>query len=141
MSEIQNCFYRVSIKALILNETRDKFLLTKETDGKWGLPGGGLDWGTKPHEDLPREMQEEMGLDITYMSPEPVYFLGGYQRGKTDIWIINVVYEVEVEHLRFTPSDECLEIMFADAHDIETVPVVAQIQELALKFKPENHRK
>lgn len=28
---IPECFYRISIKALILNETRDKFLLVQES--------------------------------------------------------------------------------------------------------------
>lgn len=43
MAEIRNRFYRVSVKALILNETRDKFLLCKQGNGVWDLPGGGLD--------------------------------------------------------------------------------------------------
>jgi len=30
MIEIPECYYRVSVKALILNETRDKFLICEE---------------------------------------------------------------------------------------------------------------
>ena len=139
MNSIPNCFYRVSIKALILNKERDKFLLAKEDDDSWSLPGGGLDFGTKPHQDLPREIQEEMGLVLTYMSAEPVYFLGGYHRTTSNTWIINVVYEVEVADLLFTPSEECREIAFVNKALIENLNVVPQVSELAEKFKPENH--
>ena len=53
MNKIPECFYRVSVKALVLNETRDKFLICEEESGVWELPGGGLDWGATPQEDLP----------------------------------------------------------------------------------------
>ena len=54
--EVPECFYRISIKALVLNETKDKFLICQEENGMWDLPGGGLDWETKPQEDLQREI-------------------------------------------------------------------------------------
>lgn len=44
-SEIPKCFYRVSIKALILDETKTRFLVTQKENGEWELPGGGLEWG------------------------------------------------------------------------------------------------
>ncbi len=52
--EVPNCYYRVSIKALVLDEKRTKFLLVQEKDGRWELPGGGLDHGEKIHEALKR---------------------------------------------------------------------------------------
>ena len=62
--QIPNTFYRVSIKGLILDETRTKFLTTLEEGGWWELPGGGLDWGENPIDGLRREIKEEMGLDV-----------------------------------------------------------------------------
>lgn len=38
-SQIPDCFYRISIKALILDEF-GKFLLCREDNGKWDFPGG-----------------------------------------------------------------------------------------------------
>ena len=54
MSEIRSKYYRLSVKALILNEERNKFLLTKKENGVWDLPGGGLDWGETPGKGLAR---------------------------------------------------------------------------------------
>jgi len=72
---VPDCFYRISAKALILNETRDKFMIVRETNGKWELPGGGLDWSATPQEDLPREISEEMNLKVTSVAKDPCYFI------------------------------------------------------------------
>lgn len=132
------CCYRISIKALILNETRDKFLICEEENGIWDLPGGGLDWGTKPQEDLAREIQEEMGLKITKVADRPSYFVTE-MHVKRGLWKANVIYETELEHLNFTPSDECINIRFVDKNDLvglETYPGVKQLSE---QFIAENH--
>lgn len=118
MNEIRNHFYRISIKALVLNKTRDKFLIIKEAQGDWDLPGGGLDWGTSPQEDLKREVKEEMGLGVISVANNPSYFLTCTNK-KREIWIANVVYETVLESLDFTPSDECVEICFVDKSDLK----------------------
>ena len=97
--EIPDCFYRISIKALVLNETRDKFLICKEADGRWELPGGGLDWDIKPQEDLPRELMEEMGLKAVWIADNPSYFFTGRSNNHPKMRIANVVYETKLEHL------------------------------------------
>jgi 8-oxo-dGTP diphosphatase len=113
-----DCTYRVSIKALITNEHGD-FLLCKEDDGKWELPGGGIDHGETAEQCLHREIYEEMGLTVTYVSPTPKYFLS-FQR-QSGSWQCNVIYQVQVEHLDFTASDECREIGFFNAETIGNI--------------------
>src|SRR6056297_3298410 len=113
MHELPERFYRVSVKALILNEARDKFLICKEDNGKWELPGGGLEWDASPQEELPREIREEMGLEVTWMADQPCYFFTfAFERhiGRG----ANVIYETTVNNLDFIPSDECVEIAFVD---------------------------
>lgn len=73
-SDIPNCFYRVSIKALVLDE-EGRFLLCREDVGKWELPGGGLDHGESPRDGIIREIKEEMGLEVTSVAEHPSYFL------------------------------------------------------------------
>ncbi|MEM9336718.1 MAG: NUDIX hydrolase [Patescibacteria group bacterium] len=138
MSEIPECFYRVSAKALVLNETRDKFLICEEESGVWELPGGGLDWGTTPQEDIPREVDEEMGLVVTKVADRPSYFITDQTLNK-GLWIVNVIYETEFENLDFTPSDECVNIKFVNKEDIVSMNVFPTIKKLAEMFEPENH--
>lgn len=137
--EIKNCYYRVSIKALILNDTRDKFLLCKEIDGRWELPGGGLDHGTTPQEDLPREIMEEMGLEVEWVAERPSYFLTGMSTNPPQIPINNVIFETKLKHLHFTPSDECVEIKFVSPEEVKKMKTFVGPQKLAEMFKPENH--
>lgn len=137
--EVPECFYRISIKALVLNETKDKFLICQEENGMWDLPGGGLDWETKPQEDLQREIQEEMGLNITKVADRPSYFVTEMHVQK-QLWKANVVYETELEHLNFTPSEECVNIRFVNKDEVAGLETFPGVKEIAEQFKPENHR-
>ncbi len=137
--EIPDCFYRVSVKALVLNETRDKFLICEEETGIWELPGGGLDWGMTPQEDLPREIKEEMGLNVLNIAVHPSYFIT-CQTLRSKTWIVNVLYQAELENLDFRPSDECVNIKFVSKDDIVGMNVFPAVKKLAEMFKPENHR-
>jgi 8-oxo-dGTP diphosphatase len=139
MNEIRSGYYRVSVKALILNDTRDKFLICKEDNGMWDLPGGGLEWGTTPQDDLPREIQEEMGLLVTKVANNPSYFITDQNLDKT-LWLANVVYETELKNFDFTPSNECVNIKFVDKTDVEGMKVFTNVQKIAEMFNPKNHQ-
>lgn len=137
--DVPECFYRISIKALVLNETRDKFLICEEENGVWDLPGGGLDWETKPQADLAREIQEEMGLKIIKVAERPSYFVTE-MHVKKGLWKANVVYETELEHLNFTPSEECVNIRFVNKDDLDGLETFPGVKQVAEQFKTENHR-
>ncbi len=138
MEQLPECFYRVSVKALILNESRDKFLVCKEESGIWELPGGGLDWGMTPQEDLPREIAEEMGLTVTKMADHPSYFITD-QTINRGVWFVNVVYEAEVAHLDFTPSEECVDIVFINQSNLGDIKPFPSVEKLAAMFRPHSH--
>ena len=117
--EIPNTFYRVSAKALILDEEKRFLLIKEKTDyfNGWDMPGGGLDWGEGAQEGIAREIKEEMGLTVISVADIPSYFISAFiERANT--WIVNVFYRVEIENLNFTPSDECVEIKFFTTEDV-----------------------
>ncbi len=139
MEKVPGCFYRVSVKALVLNEAKDKFLVCEEESGVWELPGGGLDWGATPQEDLPREIMEEMGLVVTRVAEDPSYFITDktINRGT---WFVNVLYETELQNLDFTPSDECINIKFINKDNINDMKLFPSVEKLVEMFRSEKHQ-
>ncbi|MDO8429273.1 MAG: NUDIX hydrolase [Candidatus Daviesbacteria bacterium] len=130
--DVVNGFFRISIKAVIFDETRTKFLVILEDNGYWEVPGGGLDWGESPEECLKREIQEEMGLTVTYVSKNPTFLLLG--KNMKGIWSAGVVYEVKVRDLNFTPTSECREIKFISPDELATINAFRTVKELAEKL-------
>ncbi len=128
----------MSVKALILNETRDKFLVCKKKSGVWELPGGGLDWGMSPQDELAREIDEEMSIKVTKVADHPSYFLTGQTLIRQQ-WVANVIYEAELEHLNFSPSDECIEIMFVNKDSLPEGKVFPIVSKLVEMFFAEMH--
>lgn len=123
--------YRVSVKALIYDET-GRFLLSRESDGRWDIPGGWLDHGEIPEAGLKRELYEESRLDITSISetPEYVYSARRIKDSKTP-WVLNICYEVKVKSLDFTPSPECEEVRFFTPEEALKVPLFENVTVLA----------
>ena len=120
------CYYRVSVKALVIGEN-GKFLLARESDGTWDMLGGGLEHGEDPVVALRREIQEETGLQVTNIKPSPKYFVTAY-KSERDVYIANVVYEVEVRDLQFTPSEECEELRFFSIKEAKEVALMPNIE-------------
>lgn len=130
-SNIPKCYYRVSIKALIIDE-EGRFLLCREDVGKWELPGGGLDFWETPEEGVRRELKEEMGLKAISVASNPSYFLTWFENWK---WKSNVIYKTTVENLDFTPSDECQEIWFFTAQEALKLELFPNVVEFCKQYK------
>lgn len=123
------CFYRVSVKGIVIDE-QDRILLARESDNTWDMLGGGLDHGEDSIACLKREIQEETGLIVTKVWPEPRYFITAH-KASNNIYIANVVYQIELENLNFTPTDECKELRFFSPKEMSTLQLSPNMQRLA----------
>ena len=93
--EIQQAWYRISVKALIYNE-KWEFLLAKENNWTWDIPGWWLDHWENFDVCIKRELQEEMWLEVVWIDKNPKYFITAHKpESKTRPWLANVFYEVK----------------------------------------------
>lgn len=128
--------YRISIKALILDDT-NRFLLALEENGVWEFLGGGLEYGENPYDCLVRELKEEAGLEITMVNIKPAYFVTAVN--DTGEWKANLIYKVKVKNLNFRPSDECIELKFFTKAEALKEKLYPTILEFVKVFNPKDH--
>ena len=136
MSIIPNNYYRTSIKALILDKDK-KFLLFKESNGLWELPGGGLDFGEKVRDCLIRELQEEADLEVIETNARPSYFMTVLNN--SNIWKSMVIYETTVRNLNFEASDECVEMRFFNVEEARKEKLYFDTMAFLEEYNPNNH--
>jgi ADP-ribose pyrophosphatase YjhB (NUDIX family) len=138
MEQIPNWFYRLSAKALILNQDK-KFLLIRE--GKWwDLPWWWLEYWETPQECIRRELLEEMWINVKHIGENPSYFISA----KKDnwIWVANVIYETQIgidAIDNFKPSDECLEAKFFSIDDAQNETLFPNVKEFLKYFNSLNY--
>jgi 8-oxo-dGTP pyrophosphatase MutT (NUDIX family) len=125
----EQSYYRVSVKGVVIDE-QGRYLLSLEDNGKWELLGGGLDHGEDPRQCLEREIKEETGLVITSISENPIHFITA-KRENADTYIANVIYEITLKDLDFTPSDECQELRFVKPEDMASLDLFSNVRKLA----------
>ena len=133
---ISECFYRISVKALILDGEK-RFLLIKELGGKWEFPGGGLDFGESARDGLSREIAEEMGLDVTFVADVPSCFQT-FQK-ENGQWSANIIYVTKVKDLDFTPSDECVEVRFFTKEEALRENLFSNVADFVTMYDSENY--
>lgn len=133
-SEIPNNYYRTSVKALILDETRTKFLLCKEENHRYDFPGGGLDFGESPQECVTRELQEECGLEALSIEDNPSFFIAMQKDNAAKTWITNVFYKTTIADLNFTPSEECIALKFVSSEEVKDMDVYSSVSHFAEQF-------
>ena len=138
MEQIPNWFYRISAKALVLNEDK-KFLLVRE-EKWWELPWWWLEYWETPQEWIKRELLEEMWINVKHIKENPSYFI----TAKKDnwIWIANAIYETQIDIGTindFKPSDECLEIKFFGVNDAKNGKLLPNVSEFIKYFTAANH--
>lgn len=122
------CTYRISVKAVITDEA-GRILLLKEADGSWELPGGGLEHGEHAKEALAREITEETGLTVDWMSDQPEAFwtIRKEVGSPTLKWFAFVTYTAKVSGM-FRPDptgNEAQEARYFSKEEVRTLQLHA----------------
>lgn len=137
--QVPDCFYRVALKALIIDE-QWRFLLAREDNNMRELPGWWMDFWEIPQDCLWREIKEELWLKVLSIEDQPSYFYPFLNTNRIhsddDFYAVNIVYKVELEDLNFTPSEECVEIRFFTAEEVLMMDnIYTNVKEFAKVYK------
>jgi ADP-ribose pyrophosphatase YjhB (NUDIX family) len=99
---IPSPFYRVSVKAFVLDE-RQRLLVVQNGDGTWELPGGGWEHGETLEQCVRREITEELGVEVRRIDTATVRPCVGL-RASGHPWL-KLVVGVELADQGLTPGD------------------------------------
>ncbi|HEU0020965.1 MAG TPA: NUDIX domain-containing protein [Dehalococcoidia bacterium] len=119
---------RPGASAIIFDYARQSVLLTRRTDnGRWCLPGGGMDPGESADETCVREVLEETGLEVRvtrlvgiYTSPN---ILVEYPDGNK-IQPVAFSFEAEVIGGELGLSDETTDYGYISVAELDTVDLM-----------------
>ena len=119
---------RVGASAIIFDESREKVLLTKRTDnGRWCIPGGGMDPGESVEEACVREVYEETGLHVESTRLVGVYTNPGMVVEYADGNIIQPVaisFEAVVTGGEMGLSDETTDVGYFSVEEMEKLDLM-----------------
>lgn len=115
MSKYPNTFYRVSVKALVKND-KGHVLVVKENQDTWSLPGGGLDHGEDPIAGLKRELTEELGFQLTNITP---FCVKTFYLEPKQAWLLWIVFEAEASTQEFVFGEGVTEAKYIDPSELK----------------------
>jgi ADP-ribose pyrophosphatase YjhB (NUDIX family) len=124
---------RIGCCAVIFDKTREKVLLTQRTDnGKWCLPGGGMDSGESAAEACEREIFEETSLKVkatrliaVYSNPDQLVI---YNDG-TKVFMVVLSFEAEILAGELSLSDETTDVNYFSLIEMQDLPMHGQHKE------------
>ena len=137
------------VMALPINKNKD-FLLSKRHapntsvwHNKWQVAGGGLEFGETPEQGVAREIQEELGVSLRILHPNPIVktsiWYGKETDTKMDAQIILTTYIVDVGDQKVDVSGDEETGDFGwfgleEALRLDTLPMTPEIVQEAYKM-------
>ena len=127
---------RFGCSAVIFNETRTKALLTRRADnGRWCIPGGGMEAGESAAEACIREVWEETGLHVRVKRLVGVYSHPDQLIVYTDgnkFQIVALHFEAEIIGGELGLSDETSDYGYFTMNEIEGLEMLGRHKERIL---------
>jgi 8-oxo-dGTP pyrophosphatase MutT (NUDIX family) len=121
LSNITDCLYRVSAKAVIVRE--GKILLVQETEKWWSLPGGGIDHGETVTQALQRELAEELQLRPEQITIDQHVLQAVLDHIVEHIPRIALLYKTEISADVIQKTDHILGMGWFTAQEVEQLYV------------------
>lgn len=116
-----DAFYRVSVRGVMMEN--NKFLLGRHGEaGTWETFGGGLDFGEDLQDALRREILEEMGCELSYISDKPILALPHIVHNKRGLdWFYNfpIYYEIKLDISKINLSLQYSEVKWFTLQEIQ----------------------
>ncbi len=138
-NKIPDNFYRVSVKALIVNDY--KILLIQEADGRWELPGGGLNYNETISQAIKRELKEEFGAMVAKVDKNPIY-IWTQEREKKGLkyHCFFIGYKVKLKKFKFKESSEAVNYGLFSKKDMSKLKLHVNLLNFYKIFSPSDFK-
>lgn len=116
----------------------NKFLLGHNKDGTWETFGGGLDFGEDMREALKREILEELGCEVSYISERPILALPHIVHNRRNMdWFYNfpIYYSIKFDTSKFDPILQYSEIKWFTIEEIQNLHIFEGEEGIKQGFK------
>ena len=119
---------RPGASAIIFDSSREKILLTRRSDnGRWCLPGGGMDPGESAEETCVREALEETGLQVRVTKLVGIYtspnIMVEYGDGN-GVQPVSFSFEAEIIGGELSLSDETTEYGYFSVYALDNLDLL-----------------
>jgi len=124
-SRLDDHLFRVSLKAVILNED-SHVLVVKETGRDWwDIPGGGSNHGETVPEALARELYEEVSLEGNFeyeviLVEDPIHL------ATHNLYQMRITFVVVPESFTFKPGEDGDEVCFVNPQDFKDSELITE---------------
>jgi len=117
--------FRVSLKAVILNESRQVLIVKENGRDWWDIPGGGLDHGETVKEALARELYEEVGLEADFEYEAILVEDPRFQQSH-DLYQMRITFVVTPKIYEFSVGSDSDEIMFINPDEFKDSVIITE---------------
>lgn len=137
VSKSNDYLFRVSLKAVILNENRQVLIVKEHDRDWWDIPGGGLDHGETIKGALARELYEEVGLEADFKY-ESILVEDPRLQQSHNLYQMRITFVVTPERYEFSVGSDSDEIMFINPDEFKDSEIITEqkiyeYSQLALK--------
>jgi ADP-ribose pyrophosphatase YjhB (NUDIX family) len=123
---------------MALIQKENKILLVKESNGRWSLPGGGLEVGESFYDGIKRELGEELGVKVLEVSPQPSFtWTLVDQSHQAPVPKLILCFTVKVDSFEFkNDSRESVEFNFFNLEALNVINLHPNTKELPKALSP-----